>query len=235
VAAAGDLTHDRVVEAVTDLFAAGEPGAAPDREPPKAAVEPLVVVHRPIEQAHVAFGWRALDHGDQDRYALWVANQVLGGGVSSRLFQAIREERGLAYSVYSSSSSYGDSGVAIVYAATAPKNLSEVVALADGILDELLADGITEEEHRVAVGYLEGSMLLGLEDSGSRMGRLGGGLTSRDEVIPIDEHVRRIRAVTVDEVTAVLRRVFTAPRAVSAVGPFGEDEPAIAAAVDRRR
>jgi predicted Zn-dependent peptidase len=197
-------------------------------------LEPSVVVRRPIEQAHVAFGWRALDHHDPDRYAFHVANQVLGGGVSSRLFQTIREERGLAYTVYSSLSSYGDAGLATLYAATAPKNLPEVVSLMDGILDELLADGITGEEHEVAVGYLEGSTLLGLEDTGSRMGRLGGGMMARDEVIPLDEHLAQIRAVTVDDVTRVLHRIFTAPRTVAAVGPFDEDEPTIVAAVERR-
>jgi predicted Zn-dependent peptidase len=235
VAAAGDLTHDQVVASVSGRLGEGEPAAGLHREAPKAALEPVVIVRRPIEQAHVAFGWHAPDHDDPDRYALHVANQVLGGGVSSRLFQAIREERGLAYTVYSSVSSYGDAGLATMYAATAPKNLPEVVGLLDGILDELLADGITEEEHRVAIGYLEGSMLLGLEDTGSRMGRIGGGMTARDEVISVDEHLARFRAVTIGDVTNVLRRVFTGPRTVAAVGPFGEDEPTIAAAVERRR
>jgi predicted Zn-dependent peptidase len=110
-----------------------------------------------------------------------------------------------------------------------------VATLADGILDELLAEGITADEHRVALGYLEGSMLLGLEDTGSRMGRLGGGMTARDEVISVDEHLARIRAVTVEDVTRVLHRVFRAPRTVAAVGPFDADEPTIATAVDRRR
>jgi predicted Zn-dependent peptidase len=235
VAAAGDLHHDEVVEAIAGRFAEGSVGAPLDREPPKAPVDPLVVVRRPIEQAHLAYGWRALDQHDPDRYALHVGNQVLGGGVSSRLFQAIREERGLAYTVYSSTSSYGDAGVAMMYAASAPRHLPELAKLLDSILDEILADGITEEEHAVAVGFLEGSLLLGLEDTGSRMGRIGGGLIARDDVISVDEHLARIRAVTVDDVTRVLQRVFGGPRTVAAVGPFDADEPTIEAAVARRR
>jgi predicted Zn-dependent peptidase len=237
LAAAGDLSHAQVLDAVADRFAVddAEPRAALDRRAPTVPLEPLVVVHRPIEQAHVAFGWRALHHDDPDRYALHIANQVLGSGLSSRLFQAIREERGLAYSVYSATSWYTDSGLAMMYAATAPKHLAEVVTLLDGILDELLSDGITDEEHRVAVGGIEGSVLLSLEDSGSRMGRLGGGLMNRDEVVPIDDFLAGIRAVTIADVSRVLRRVFTGPRTVAAVGPFGDDEPTLTAAVERRR
>jgi len=235
VAAAGPLDHDAVVEGVGSLFATGARGIKPTRVEPDVPLEPLVVVNRPIEQAHVSFGWRGLRHDDPDRYAFYVANHVLGGGMSSRLFQEIREERGLVYTVYSSMSSYSDAGLISIYAGTAPKNLAEVTALMDSVLDGLLADGITEEEHAIAVGYLEGSMLLGLEDSGSRMGRLGGSMIARDEVISIDEHISRIRAVTHDEVTNVFRRIFAAPRTVAAVGPFDESEPALAKAVAHAR
>jgi len=235
VAAAGAVEHDEVVELVAGAFDDGDPGTRPVRHAPLTEAEPLVVVHRPIEQAHVAFGWRALAHDDPDRYAFYVANQVLGGGMSSRLFQEIRETRGLAYTVYSAMSAYSDAGVAFLYAGTAPKHLDEVTGLMDEILDGLLREGITDEEHAVALGCLEGSTLLGLEDSGSRMGRLGGGLTSRDEVISVDEHLARIRAVTIEDVTRVLRRVFTAPRTVAAVGPFDESEPALVRAVAHAR
>jgi predicted Zn-dependent peptidase len=235
VAAAGSLEHDEVVEAVAEAFTAGDPGERPVRHAPLTEVEPLVVVNRPIEQAHLAYGWRALAHDDPDRYAFYVANQVLGGGMSSRLFQEIRETRGLAYTVYSSLSGYSDTGVALLYAGTAPKNLAEVAALMDRVLDDLLLNGITDEEHRVALGFLEGSTLLGLEDSGSRMGRLGGGLTARDEVVSVDEHLGRISAVTIEDVTRVLRKVFTGPRTVAAVGPFDESEPALVSAVAHQR
>jgi predicted Zn-dependent peptidase len=235
VAAAGDLHHDAVVDAVVASLGDAPTGVKPGRVVPAPGLEPLIVVERPNEQVHVAFGWRALPQDDPERYAFYVANHVLGGGMSSRLFQEIREERGLAYSVYSSMSSYSDVGMAMIYAGTAPKHLTEVVEVLDATLDEILADGITEEEHEVALGYLEGSMLLGLEDSGSRMGRIGGSMLIRGEITSIAEHIERIRAVTIEQVTAVLHRVFLAPRTVAAVGPFTADEPALVAAAARAR
>jgi predicted Zn-dependent peptidase len=234
VAAAGQLHHGEVVSSIERVFVDGERGIKPVRVAPTAALEPLVVVHRPIEQAHISFGWHALAQDDPDRYAFYVANHVLGGGMSSRLFQEIREERGLAYSVYSSMSSYCDSGLATMYAGTAPKHVGEVASLMDEVLEGILTKGITEEEYAVAVGYLEGSMLLSLEDTGSRMGRLGGSMIARDEVISIADHLARIRAVSIDDVARVFRRVFTGPRTVAAVGPFDESEPALTAAVAHR-
>jgi len=227
IAAAGDLAHDRVLAAVDGLLDIGERGTAPARTSPDAEVVPLVVIDRPTEQSHVAVGWRALPVSDDDRYALWVANHVLGGGMSSRLFQEIREERGLAYTVFSSPSSYSDVGSLVIYSGTTPNRLAELLEVVDSVVDGLVADGITDEEHEVALGYLEGSMLLGLEDSGSRMARIGSGVTSRDEVISVDEHVRRIRAVTPADVSRVLHRVFDGPRAVAAVGPLGGGSPAL--------
>jgi predicted Zn-dependent peptidase len=227
IAAAGDLAHDRVLAAVDGLLDVGERGTAPVRTSPDTEVVPLVVIDRPTEQSHVAVGWRALPVSDDDRYALWVANHILGGGMSSRLFQEIREERGLAYTVFSSPSSYSDVGSLVIYSGTTPNRLAELLEVIDSVIDGLVADGITDEEHEVALGYLEGSMLLGLEDSGSRMARIGSGVTSRDEVISVDEHVRRIRAVTPVDVSRVLHRVFDGPRAVAAVGPLGGGSPAL--------
>ena len=98
----------------------------------------------------------------------------------------------------------------------------------DDLLADVLADGITEDELAVAAGYLEGSMLLGLEDSGSRMARLGRSLMQRDEIVPIDEHVARLRAVTTDDVSRVLHRVLDSPRTLAAVGPFETADELIA-------
>lgn len=227
VAAAGALDHQQVLAAVDGLFETGEPGVAPVRSAPRNGIRPLVVIDRPIEQVHVAVGWPALSLGDDDRYAMWVANHVLGGGMSSRLFQKIREERGLAYTVFTSPSSYSDAGSLIMYAGTAVNRLGELLSVTDEVLAGFLADGITEEEHRVALGYLEGSMLLGLEDSGSRMSRLGTGIATRNDITSVDDHIRRIRAVTIDDVNAVITRIFDGPRAVSAVGPLGSGNPAL--------
>ena len=227
VAAAGALEHDEVADRLADFLVDEPPGMAPERRAPAALEGTLVHADRPIEQVHVAVGWRGLPLDDDDRYALWIANQVLGGGMSSRLFQEIRETRGLAYSVFSSPSSYSDSGSLVVYAGTALARLDELLTVVDDVLGAFVADGITDEEHEVAQGFLEGSMLLGLEDSGSRMARLGSGLVARDEIISVDEHVRRIRKVTPEQVHDVVRRLLDAPRVVSAVGPIGGGTPAL--------
>ena len=137
---------------------------------------------------------------DDDRWAMAVANQILGGGMSSRLFQEVREERGLAYSVYSHPTAFEDSGYLTVYCGTAPQRAREALGVIDDVVAGVLADGMTDTELAVASGYLEGSMLLGLEDSGGRMGRLGRSLMQRDRITTIDEHVARIRAVTIADV-----------------------------------
>ncbi len=224
VAAAGALDHDAVVTGVQRCLAVAPGGVRPARPAPPTSTEPLAVVHKSTEQAHLAFGWRALSHTDPDRYALAVLNHVCGGGLSSRLFQAVREERGLAYSVYSYTSLYSDSGVMAVYAGTAPSKAAEVLKVIEGELAEIVENGVTDDELAVAVGYLEGSLLLGLEDSGSRMVRLAKSLIARGEVVPVDEHVARLRAVTVDDVARVVGRVVEGPRALAVVGPFVEDD-----------
>jgi predicted Zn-dependent peptidase len=219
VAAAGALEHDDVVAGVSACLAGVDGGVRPPRHAPERPPVARLVERKTTEQAHLALGWRAFDHEDPDRYALGVLNQVIGGGMSSRLFQEVREERGLAYAVYSYVSSYVDAGVFGIYAGTSPAKAAEVLDVIGAELDRLLAGGITDEERRVAVGYLEGSLLLGLEDSGSRMARLGRGLLTRGEVTPVDEHVERLRAVTSDDVGRVIDRVLTSARSFAAVGP----------------
>jgi predicted Zn-dependent peptidase len=220
VVAAGDLHHAQVLDRLDGFFTGVEAGARPDREAPGGDLVSKLVIARPTEQAHLALGWHGSHYDDPDRYALWVANHVFGGGMSSRLFQEVREERGLAYTVYTSPSSYQDCGSVSLYAGTAPRRLAELVDVINGVVAGLVDTGITNEEHEVAVGYLTGSMLLGLEDTASRMARLGSGEITRDHVISIDEHLERIRSVTVDEVHRVIQSVLDGPRASVVVGPF---------------
>jgi predicted Zn-dependent peptidase len=146
----------------------------------------------------------------------------LGGGTASRLFQEIREERGLVYTVFSSVSLNVDSGSLMVYAATSPGKVPEVVSIVDDIVGSLVADGITDQERDLALGFLEGSLDLAQEDSGSRMARIGRSESARGEVLTLDEHLSMLRAVTVDDVRRVLRRVLDTPRSLVAVGPFDE-------------
>ncbi len=219
VAAAGRVDHDELCEAVAERLGGGDGGAPPARHAPAHDVRPLRTQIRDGEQVHVVLGWRGLPLDHDDRYALHVADQLLGGGSSSRLFQAIREERGLAYSVYSWLSSYSDSGILGVYAGTSPGRSSQLLDAVDAELDAVLADGVTADEVRVAVGYLAGATELGLEDSGSRMARLGRMLLSTGEVVSIDEQLERLHAVTVDDVDRVLRWILRGPRSVAMVGP----------------
>ena len=185
-----------------------------------SATRPLAVLRRSIEQAHVAIGIRSLARNDPDREALEVLNHVLGGGMSSRLLQTIREDRGLAYAVYSAHTEFCDAGALTIYAATSPGRVDSVLDLVDEELDRLLVDGITADELDVALGYLEGSLVLGLEDSGSRMSRLGGSLTVRGHVRTLDEQLGRYHAVTLEDVRRVARTVLTEPRSLAVVGPM---------------
>jgi predicted Zn-dependent peptidase len=221
VAAAGALTHDEVVDGVERRLASVRGGARPARVAPVEAPIPLAVVKRRGEQAHLAVGVRGLPKDDPDRFALAAANVVLGGGMSSRLFQMIREERGLAYSVYSYPSAYSDCGALVVYAGTSPDNLGEVHRIVRNELDRLLAEGITESELRVAKGYLEGSLVLGVEDSGGSMSRIGKAVLQHGEVLAVDEVLARYRALTLADVRRAVERVLgDVEPTVAVVGPL---------------
>jgi predicted Zn-dependent peptidase len=222
VAAAGRTSHQEVLDLLDGFRGAGDGGAVPERAAPVVDPEPLVVVRHPVEQAHLTFGWRGLAQDDPDRWALAVANYALGGGTASRLFQEVREERGLAYTVYSSVSMNVDCGALTAYAATSPAKVPEVVEIAERIVAELVDGGITDQEHTLALGFLEGSLELAQEDTGSRMARIGRSEQVRAEVLTLDEHLAKLRAVTPDDVARVLRRVLGGQRTLVAVGPFDD-------------
>jgi predicted Zn-dependent peptidase len=218
VVAAGNLSHEQIVDGFGRTLGRCEGGERPVRESPKRDPNPRVHLGDPTEQVHVAVGWRGVDHHDDERYALMIANQVLGGGMSSRLFQEVREERGLAYSVYSWASTYDDSGSAGIYAGTAPARAAELLEVVDDEVAKMVASGVTENELGVARGFIEGSLVLGLEDSASRMARLGRSLMARNEIVTVDEQLARIRAVTGDDVAAVAARVYGGDRSLAVIG-----------------
>ncbi|HEX2273506.1 MAG TPA: pitrilysin family protein [Acidimicrobiales bacterium] len=223
VAAAGNVDHDRVVAGVEKRFA-GRPGARPPRHrPPLPPPTPVVVHNRPTEQAHLVVGTRALDRGDDDRFALSVLNQVLGGGMSSRLFQEIREKRGLVYSVYSYRAGYLESGALAIYAGTSPGRAEEVLELIGKELDRLVDADVSDRELTVAKGHVKGSLALSLEDSAGRMSRIGRSQLVHGKVMTFDELVARTEAVTVDDLRRVTERVVRGERVLAVVGPFAED------------
>jgi predicted Zn-dependent peptidase len=179
-----------------------------------------MVVNRPTEQAHVVLGMKALDRDDDDRYALASMNHVLGGGMSSRLFQEIREKRGLAYSVYSYRSAYEGDGSLAVYAGTAPGRVHEVLDLINGEVDRMLDGGIDARELELAKGHLKGTMALSLEDSAARMSRIGRSQLVHGEIPTFDEVIALIDEVTLDDVARVTDAVLGNDRVLAVVGPF---------------
>ena len=219
VAAAGAVDHHALVEQVGEAFASRTDGTAPIRTGPTEEPVEARWVTRPTEAAHVAWGWRGLRRDDRRRHALALGVHVLGGGLSSRLFQTVREERGLAYNVFASPIGYQDAGVVSVYAGTAPERVDELQRVVADQVAEVATHGITAEEMDIARDGFEGSILLGLEDSGSRMSRLGTSQSLLGRVVPLDEYVDTLRAVTLDEVNAVLGEVLSPEAVVAVVGP----------------
>ncbi len=216
---AGPASHDEMRAAAVRAF---EGLAAGDASPRRAAPGPMgddVVIDDDTEQVHLVLGYRGLDRTDVDREALDVVNQVLGGGLSSRLFTAVREERGLAYSIFSSVSSFADAGAFTIDTATRPEQLAELRGVVRDELAKLRANGITPDERDVAVGYLCGAFELGLEDTGSRMARTATSLVTLGEVRSPGEQVARWQAVTVEDANRVIERVLAGPQLCVAVGP----------------
>jgi len=226
VAAAGNVDHGAVV-ALTDALLGdlGRPGRSrPPRTTPDTFGEgQLNVRHRPTEQAHVVLGGAGLSDSDDDRWALRVLNVLLGGGMSSRLFQEIRETRGLAYTTFSYGSSYTDGGLFGAYVGTSPGKVDEVLSVLRAELDRV-ADDVGVQEVERAKGALTGGTVIGLEDTGSRMSRLGKQVATGAPIVTVDEALERIAGVDLDAVRAVARRVLQQPRDLAVVGPFGPEE-----------
>jgi predicted Zn-dependent peptidase len=223
VSVAGDCTHEAVAADLERRFTGTLGGAAPPRTAPGPETAHTQVVRRPTEQAHVVYGVRSVSRFDDRRWALAVLNHVLGGGLSSRLFQKVREERGLAYSVWSERAAYQDAGSLAVVVGTAPEHVPEVLRIIAGELELLALHGITDRELAVARGNIRAEMLLSGEDSGARMSRIGASALLHGEVRSVDDILSRIEAVGPEDVLAVADQLVQAPRTLSAVGPFDED------------
>jgi predicted Zn-dependent peptidase len=231
VAAAGSLDHDRVVELVHGAFGSVLDGAsepAPPRLDGPAAGDPrgtgVRLLSRPIEQANLVMGCAGLARSDDRRFALGVLNSALGGGMSSRLFQEVREKRGLAYSVYSFSSQHAECGMWGIYAGCLPAKADDVLAICRDEVAKVIAGGLTDEELDRGKGQLRGSIVLGLEDPSSRMSRLGKSELVYPRLEPVDEVLASIEAVTHDDVREVAAAILGQPKVLAVVGPF--DDPA---------
>jgi predicted Zn-dependent peptidase len=155
-----------------------------------------------------------------------VLNAALGGGTSSRLFQEVREQRGLAYSVYSYAAHYADAGAFAVSVGCLPSKVDDVLTVVRGELARMAEHGITPEELERGKGQLRGGMVLGLEDSVSRMARIAKAELLYDELPSIDEVLGRVDDVTLDDVATLARNLFSQPQTLAVVGPFESLEPA---------
>jgi predicted Zn-dependent peptidase len=230
VAAAGNLTHSHLVSLVEKAFdaataRAGSASPVAPRAAGTAVLEPgprLVLRGEDTEQAHLMLGVPGISRHDPRRSALSVLNTALGGGPSSRLFQQVREQRGLAYSVYSGLTGYTDAGTFSVYAGCAPERLGEVTSVVRSVLAEVAADGLTAAEVVRAQGNLRGGLVLGLEDTPSRMNRLGRSELDHGRQRTVAESLDRIAAVTPEQVAAVARELLSVPLTAAVVGPYDE-------------
>jgi predicted Zn-dependent peptidase len=241
VAAAGSLDHAEVVELTRSAFApvlTGNAGPVSPRLAGQAGAEGQAagagvgvrLVSRGIEQANLVLGCGALSRTDDRRFALGVLNAALGGGMSSRLFQEVREKRGLAYSVYSFSSQHADTGLWGVYAGCLPAKADEVLAICRDEIDKVVSGGLTDAELDRGKGQLRGSIVLGLEDPSSRMSRLGKSELVYPQLEPVEEILASIEGVTHDDVREVAAAVLARPKALAVVGPF-DDAGAFTAAL----
>ena len=232
VAAAGSVNHEAVVAPVREAFGGALAAPAAPAQPrlgglgealPGGAGRGVRLVSRGIEQANLVLGCEGLSRNDDRRFALGVLNAALGGGMSSRLFQEVREKRGLAYSVYSFASQHAETGLWGVYVGCLPAKADEVLAICQDEIAKAVTSGLTDAELERGKGQLRGSIVLGLEDPSSRMSRLGKAELVYPRLEPVEEILASIEAVTHDDVRRVAAEVIDLPKALAVVGPFDDD------------
>ncbi|MEU8570143.1 pitrilysin family protein [Streptomyces pathocidini] len=234
VAAAGNVDHQRVVRQVRAAFDRAGALTREDAEPvgPRRGAKTIrtggrvEVLDRATEQAHIVLGMPGIARTDERRWAVGVLNAALGGGMSSRLFQEIREKRGLAYSVYSYTSGFADCGLFGVYAGCRPNQVGDVLKICRDELDQVAEHGMADDELRRAIGQLSGSTVLGLEDTGALMNRIGKSELCWGEQLSVDEMLRRIAAVTPDDVRAVAKDLLGRRPSLSVIGPLTDRQSA---------
>jgi predicted Zn-dependent peptidase len=220
IAAVGNLEHNDIVGLVEERFGEWDGGNVDhtfQETQPSSRVE---LTRRDTEQAHILIGGKGLKRDDERRFSYQVLNHIMGSGMSSRLFREVREERGLAYSIYAFRLAYADAGAWGVYVGTTPSQTDTALKVIRDELDKVMEEGVTDDELDRAKGSMRGGLALSLEDSNSRMIRLG-----RDELagmphLSTDERLERLDAVTRDDVQQVAREMYSAERLIGAVGPF---------------
>lgn len=221
IAAAGNVEHDELVALTDKYFSTWQGRKKSVSLSPPALVPVWECCKRDTEQVHLCLGTSSVPQDHPDVYVVHVLNNILGGGISSRLFQTIREEQGLAYSVYSFQTNYRDTGLFTVYAGTRPANTSAVVSLILQNMAELKRKGITPDELTKAKEQLKGNFLLGLESSSGLMSRLGKLEISLNKYISLDDVVASIDKITLDDIHRVSSQLFDSNKiCFTALGPL---------------
>ena len=217
IAAAGNLEHARVVDLVQQHFRDLPTGIVPP-QPPVRYVGGEFTQERELDQAHIVLGFPSMPYGDPDYYPALLLSTLLGGGMSSRLFQEIREKRGLVYSVYSFNAPFRQGGLFGIYAGTGETQVADLIPVT---LDELtkVRHTVTMAELARARAQLKSSLLMSLESTGSRCEQLARQLQIFDRLIPTAETVRRVDAVTIEDVQRVATRIFSGRPTLTSLGP----------------
>jgi len=224
LAAAGSVDHAGLVEMISERFGAWSGDSVEHDRMEARSATAVNVTERDTEQAHIVIGGKGIKRSDERRWAFEILNHVMGTGMSSRLFREVREERGLAYAIYSFRLSYTDTGGWGVYVGTTPSQTETAMNLIIEELDKVMAEGITEDELDRAKGSMRGGLALALEDANSRMVRLG-----RDELaglphLSVDERLQRLDRVSLADVQKVAQDLYSAERVIGAVGPFSASD-----------
>lgn len=225
VVASGNIDHAKLVALCREHLATLPRGVRNTRETVAEQDRPrFALMQKETEQAHIIYGMPGLPLGHEERFASALLDTALGGGMSSRLFQEVREKRGLAYAVYASTMSYGGAGQFVVYAGTRPSNIEEVVAIIRRELAGVVELGLTEEELDRVREYAIGHIVLSMESTSQRMLRIGKSAIGELDLLSLDELIARYRAVTLSDVKQVAERVLTQDATIAIISPREEQE-----------
>jgi len=230
VAVAGNIRHQQVVDQIIAALSRDEFldrsekkfNLRPSQEYNRKPKRNVGLINRKTEQAHIVLGMPGVNRDDKRRFAMGVLSAALGGGMSSRLFQEIREKRGLAYSVYSYAQQFAGSGFLALYAGSTPSKAVEVIKIMRGVLEDVASNGLTSEELIKAQGAVSGSLVLGQEDTGSRMSRIGKSELIYGQVLSFDEILREISAVDSAAIANLASEVLGSAPSLAIVGPFAK-------------
>ena len=228
VAVAGNVKHKKVVQMVEDALSKDEFLDQPKsefkvRSSPQVKVAgkgKVTLLDKKTEQAHIIYGVPGVAREDKNRFALSILSSAIGGGMSSRLFQEIREKRGLAYSTYAYSQQFSGSGVLSFYVGCKPEKAEESITIIQSILFDIAEKGLTHEEIERAKGAVSGALVLSQEDTGSRMTRIGKSELVYGQVLSFDEILREVANVTPEQIKEIARKTLPTSPTLAVVGPF---------------